>query len=133
MGGSGAQKYTLTHSPAKPSVRFSVVGLVAEVMRGRFESDQTRLRAKLSHHENVERSAARALFCDVTASGTKTHTHSHILYIQMLFRKVGVNVCGKRCVYVYTELKTDGRQLFIARRWFKGFRRALPSARHLSR
>jgi len=116
-----------THSRTLACKTLSTIfcgGSLAEVMRGRFESDQTRLRAKLSHRENVERSATRALFRDVTASGikthTRTHTHSHILYIQMLFRKAGVDVCGKRCVYVYTELKTNGRQLFIARRWFKG-------------
>lgn len=74
MGGSGATEvHTHTFACETLSTIFCG-GLVAEVMRGRFESDQTRLRAKLSHRENVEQLAARALFHDVTASGTKTHT-----------------------------------------------------------
>lgn len=102
---------------------------------GRFESDQTRLRQNcLPAKTSSDRWRARVL--DVTARAAHTYTHNN------MHTHAHANVMRNGCGWVWvgdanapirTELETDGRQLFIAWRRFKGVSSALPRARHLSR
>jgi len=131
-----------THSPAKPSVRFSVVDWWRRWWRRK--GGQVRKRSNTSAGKTVSPRKRRAFdgACALSRRDgerhehTHTHTHPHPrTYTYKCCTERWVGAGGKRCVCtrIYTELETDGRQLFIARRRFKGVSGALPRARHLSR